>query len=439
MKVTTPFYPNPQSTISLQAILACMGGNIIEWYDFMIYGYFSGIIGRVFFPPADQIASLLLSLSVFAIGVIARPIGGIFMGHIGDKISRKSSLLMSIYLMFGSTLMIGLLPSYQTIGLMAPIFLFVLRILQGLAMGGEYAGTMVFLIESSPENKRGFYGSLATLSLVIGMALGAGMAALVNFFFQEEEILNWAWRIPFFVSFLGVLYTLYMRKTLNDPREFSVLKETNNIAPNPFKVMWAQYSPLVLKCILFQTVLAIGMYTVTVYSNNYIREFLPLSKTQGFLVNMIATVVLGISAVLSGLISDWIGRRTVIITSCLAIIICSFLSVYLSETREMMYFFYSQILLLFSVGQFLGVTPSALAEHFPIQLRYTAMAFTNNIVMAIFGGTAPLVILYGISLTGDPFIPAYYLTFGALVSLAFGLILFPAGHCSRRETPWLAK
>ncbi|WP_052046121.1 MFS transporter [Candidatus Paracaedibacter symbiosus] len=216
-QITTPSY---------KTLVACMGGNIIEWYDFMIYGYLSSIMGQIFFPSSSKIASLLLSLTLFAIGVIARPLGGIVIGHIGDKFSRKNSLMLSVYLMFGATALIGILPTYHQIGILAPIILFSLRIIQGLAMGGEYAGTMVFMIESAPDNKKGLYGSLAALSLVIGMFLGASMATLIQQL-PQEKLLLWGWRIPFFVSVIGILYTLYMRKNLPDTPYFNFIKEKN--------------------------------------------------------------------------------------------------------------------------------------------------------------------------------------------------------------------
>jgi MHS family proline/betaine transporter-like MFS transporter len=411
-------------SLSYRTVLACMGGNIIEWYDFMIYGYFSSIIGRVFFPGTDQIASLLLSLSIFAIGVIARPVGGILLGHIGDKISRRTSLLISVYGMFGATVMIGLLPSYHEIGIIAPVLLFVLRMLQGLAMGGEYAGVMVFLSELAPMKKRGLYGSFAALSLVLGMVLGAGSSALINGLLMEEEILAWGWRIPFFVSVIGLIYTIYMRRILVDPNYFRFMKEKNRTANNPFNIMWCHFRDHLWQSILLQTVLAIGMYTVTIYSINSICEFHLLSKTQALAVNMMATLVLGASAVISGWLSDTLGRKNIIIFSCFLITASGFTSVYLAQSKDIYVYSISQILLAFSIGQFLGVTPSALADLFPIQIRYTATAFTNNLAMGIFGGTAPMVILYGINQTGDSFFPAYYLAFGALVSLVFALVLF---------------
>ncbi len=401
---------------SYKTLLACMGGNIIEWYDFMIYGYFSSIIGRLFFPSSNKTASLLLSLLVFAVGVIARPLGGIVIGHIGDKISRKRSLMLSVYLMFFATTLIGLLPTYEQIGIFAPIILFCLRIVQGLAMGGEYAGMMVLMVESAPANKKGFYGSLAALSLVTGMFLAACITMVVHQL-SEDQILAWGWRIPFFLSVGGLVYTLYMRRNLIEPAYFEAAKAMNQLISYPFKEMWHRYFSLTGYTILLQTVLAIGMYTITVYFINYSREFLPFSKVHTLSVNMLAMVVLGISAFLSGWLSDYFGRKKVLLVSCLLIMLAGFLSVYLTSLKELSSFLLSQVIFSFSIGQFLGTTPAALAEIFPPQIRYTSIAFTNNIAMGVFGGTAPLAIFYGMSLTDDPYIPAYYLALGAVISL----------------------
>lgn len=408
--------PKPDSPLPFKILLACLGGNIIEWYDFMIYGYFSSIIGQLFFPSNNKTASLLLSLMVFAVGVIARPLGGIVIGHIGDKISRKNSLMIGVYLMFFPTALMGILPTYHDIGVLAPILLFILRVLQGLAMGGEYAGAMIYMIESAPPKRKGLYGSFAALSLVAGMFLGSLMTMLVQQL-PEEIILAGGWRIPFLVSVIGLFYTIYMRQVLTDTPTFNKIKMRKELISYPFKEMWQKYTSFIGYTILFQTVLAIGMYTVTVYYINYSREFLPFPKLQTFSINMLATAILGVSAVLSGWLSDIFSRKKVLLNSTLLIIGCSFLSMYLSTFKEINLFLCGQIILSISIGQFLGATPTALAEFFPPQIRYTSIAFTNNAAMGIFGGTAPLAIFYGTSLTSDPYIPAYYLSLGAVISL----------------------
>ncbi|WP_010302096.1 MFS transporter [Candidatus Odyssella thessalonicensis] len=406
---------NNSSAPSYKTLLACMGGNIIEWYDFMIYGYFSSIIAQLFFPSTNKTASLLLSLLVFAIGVIARPIGGILIGHMGDRVSRKKSLILSVYLMFFATALIGLLPTYESIGLWAPLMLFALRIIQGLAMGGEYAGTMVFMVEIAPNERKGLYGSFAALSLVVGMLLASVVTLLIHQF-SNEQILAGVWRLPFLLSVLGLACTLYMRRNLIDPSYFDYVKARKQLSSSPFKQMYSTNLPLIIRMILLQTVLAIGMYTITVYFVNYVREYLQSYNHYGFAINLIGMVVLGFSTVLSGWLSDVYGRRQILLWASVLIIFSSFISVYLSTFGHISLYLLSQIILCFAVGQFLGTTPSALAEIFASEIRYTSCAFTNNVAMAIFGGTAPTVIFYGLKLTEDPYVPAYYLTIGAIIS-----------------------
>ncbi|WP_075553161.1 MFS transporter [Candidatus Paracaedibacter symbiosus] len=183
--------------------------------------------------------------------------------------------------------------------------------------------------------------------------------------------------------------------------------------------MWLNYWPVIWRSILLQTVLAIGMYTVTVYYVNYIREFLSASQTSAFICNMGATLMLGASAILSGWLSDLVGRKKMLLSASLMILTCGFISVYLSSLKHTYLLLLAQMVLSFSIGQFLGATPAALAEIFPIRIRYTAIAFTNNICMGIFGGTAPLTIFYWTHYTGDIYVPAYYLAGGAIVSFIF--------------------
>ncbi len=201
-----------------------MIGNAIEWYDFVIYGYFAVIFGTLFFPNADPLAQLLASWGVFWTGFLARPLGSLVFGHIGDKTSRKGALALSIYIMAIPTALMGCLPTFEQIGLAAPLLLILMRTCQGFAIGGEFTGSMVFIVEHAPQSKRGFFGSFASFSAVIGVILGSTFVAALNAYLSTESMQSFGWRIPFIVSILGSVVVGYMRSNLNDPTVYLEVK-----------------------------------------------------------------------------------------------------------------------------------------------------------------------------------------------------------------------
>ncbi|MBT5541013.1 MAG: MFS transporter, partial [Alphaproteobacteria bacterium] len=228
-----------------KTLLPCMIGNIIEWYEFMLYGYFATVIGTLFFPPMEGLYPLVFSFAIFSVGLFVRPIGGIVLGHIGDKLGRKKSLILSVYMMALPTAAIGLLPTYATIGALAPILLVCMRILQGFAMGGEYAGTVVSILEHSPNKKRGLYGSLAALSLVSGMLLGSIAGASCEAFLSQEELYTWGWRIPFFLGLVGAIWGMYMRRSLEETGKYLDCKNENRLSRLPIGELFQNFPKIV--------------------------------------------------------------------------------------------------------------------------------------------------------------------------------------------------
>ena len=197
-------------------ILSCVIGNALEWYDFIIYGYFAPILGQLFFPTTDRYSQLMCSFGALAAGFVTRPLGAVLFGHIGDKSSRIIVLMLSIYIMSIPTTLIGCLPTYAQIGWLAPLLLTVFRILQGLAIGGEYTSSMVFLVEHAPIDKRGFLGSWATCSLIIGVIIGSSVVTFITHFLTPQQVLSFGWRIPFILSMFGCAIGIYVRRHLKD-------------------------------------------------------------------------------------------------------------------------------------------------------------------------------------------------------------------------------
>ena len=207
-----------------RVILSCMIGNALEWYDFALYGYFATTIGQLFFPKFSTVASLMATFGVFAAGFIMRPLGGLIFGHIGDKIGRKSALLWSIYLMAIPTTLIGLLPTYEQIGWLAPLLLTFIRLAQGLSMGGEFTGSMIFVVENAQQGNRGLYGSWVVFSLLVGILVGSAIATSTCYFLSEDQVMDWGWRIPFLLSVGEGVWDLLCAERFESPNNLQKLK-----------------------------------------------------------------------------------------------------------------------------------------------------------------------------------------------------------------------
>ena len=399
-----------------KSLLACAIGNIIEWYEFIVFGYFANVIGVLFFPDSSPLLSLFKAFGVFALGIMVRPLGGIFFGHVGDKFGRKNALFLSMALMSVPTFLIGLLPTYETIGIAASVLLIFIRFLQGLAMGGEYAGTMTYLVERANIGNKGFYGSIAALSLVVGMALGSFASAILHTNLNQDQILKWGWRIPFLISSIGIAWALYLRFNLQESQIFIDSQKSMHQSKSPLREVFSKDLKTNLITIFAQCYLAVGMYTLTVFFSNYAQQ-----NFKGFspsLLNTPGILLIGLMAIISGRLSDKRGEKVVLTFVCLSAIPICFFFIPLLESKDINSFLIAHLGLCALTGCFLGPIPSFLAGCFPVNTRYTNIALSNNLSMGIFGGTAPMIITYLMGIfPNQTAIPIYYLMISASVSL----------------------
>lgn len=400
-------------------IISCAIGNILEWYEFMIFGYFAPIIGTLFFPSSSSLISLFKAFGVFAIGVFVRPLGGILFGHIGDKYGRKPALIYSIYLMSFPTIAIGFLPDYNSIGIIAPITLLIIRVLQGLSMGGEYAGTMTYLVESTEQSRRGFFGGFAACSLTIGMALGSLVFTLTHVLLEKDQILSWGWRIPFLISVVGLLWGIYLRTRLQDPPIYLDSIHKYGSSKFPIKEIFQHDFKHLLHTILVQCFLAVSMYTLTILYTMYAKDHFVLSNAplSSLILNTPGIIAIGVAAVVSGKLSDLYGKKKVLIWSSGLSILVAYLTCPLITQGSKLSFFIAHFSLSILTGCFLGPIPALLAESFRTKIRYTSIALSNNLSMGIFGGTAPVVITYLIDKFNTNCTPNYYLMLSAAISI----------------------
>lgn len=399
-----------------RVILSCMIGNALEWYDFALYGYFATTIGTLFFPKFSTFASLMATFGIFAAGFIMRPLGGIIFGHVGDKIGRKKALLWSIYLMAIPTTLIGLLPTYEQIGWIAPLLLTFIRLAQGLSMGGEFTGSMIFVIEHAQQNNRGLYGSWVVFSLLLGILIGSAAATFTCYFLSEEQVLNWGWRIPFLISIIGGFVGTAMRRMIKEPPQFAKAKELHKELSTPVVELFKHHFKTILHVIMIDMTLAVGFYLIVTFMNNFLTALLRFNMFTSLMMTTISMLAMGIAIPFSGWLSDKIGRRPVLISSALGFVVFAYPLFRALEggfTVSLM----AQIVLSFLMGLFFAPIPATLVERFPMNVRYSGLGVAHSLSMAIFGGSAPLIATWLIHMTENNAAPALYLSLASSISV----------------------
>lgn len=411
MKIRGTVIPSQQNRH--RNILSGAIGNVLEWYDFAIFGALAPTVGKLFFPSDDAVASLLAAFAVFAVGYVARPVGGIFLGHIGDRIGRKPALILSISVMGIATLAIGLLPVDAQIGPLAAILLVILRIVQGLSVGGEYPASIVFLAEHAPSEHRGFYTCWPMFGSVLGFLLGAAIAALLTNFLKAEAIETWGWRIPFIlgaaIAVLGVIF----RRHMSEPPAFTGSEQD---ATMPIVRAFHEHWRAILRIIGLTSVNAIGFYLIWAYATSYLTERMHVSTAKALDINTLSLAVMAPLVPIAAILSDRLGRKPLLYFVALGSLIFALPLWWLMHHQSFGLILAGQIgfAVLYAAG-YAGLS-AVMAETLPTGVRCSAASIGYNLCMAAFGAT-PLVATYLVSRTSDDFIPAYYLMAAAIVSL----------------------
>src|SRR5690625_1138802 len=407
-----------------KAIIAGGLGNFVEWFDFGLYAQFATLIGMHFFPSDNPTASLLASFAAFAVGFLARPLGSIIFGHIGDRMGRRAALSLAVLIMSVATFAIGLLPSYLTIGIAAPIILVAIRLLQGLSAGGEYAGSASFIIEYAPSHKRGMYGAVTPASVGLGTAAGALVGLLVTTSMTPESLESWGSRIPFLVAGPLGLIGLYLRLRIQDTPAFQAVKDAAQKAKHPpivraFRDAWKTMLIVFLWCALN----GVGFYLLSGYMVAYNTEVLNYDQSEALLSYMIALLVFTGAVLLAGLLVDKFNRRRIAIIASIGMGVVAVPSFLIMGAGGLAGTILGQSIYAFFIGIVSLITPMIMIEFFPAAIRYTASGFAYNMAYGVLGGTAPLVATWFINQTGDPISPAYYIVvlavLGAVVATGF--------------------
>ncbi|MBS0350523.1 MAG: MFS transporter [Proteobacteria bacterium] len=398
-------------------LLSSILGNILEWYDFAMYGYLAAIIGALFFSSKDSITLLLQAFSVFAIGYLARPLGGIIFGYLGDKYGRSKALRFSLYLMGVSTLLMGALPTYHQIGVAATILLVLLRIFQGISAGGELVGSTVYMFEISKKKNQTFWCSFVTFSCTVGVLLGSLVATLLHHYFTVTQITNGFWRIPYFLGLLLVIFGIWARSILVEPEEFEQVMAKNQQPRFPiFDALQFSYKAM-LQVAALNIFIAIAFYGLFLWMPTYLHVFLHYSAEQALFVNTTAMILLVALTPIAGLLADKFGRKWVALLSPLSIALLSFLLFKKMITADFSIILI--ILCLFSICFSLieGTTAAITANLFPVRHRLSGIGFAYNLSMSIFGGTTPLICTYLIARAHFLLVPALYITGAAVIGI----------------------
>lgn len=406
-----------------KTLIAGMVGNILEWYDFVVYGFLAGILGKLFFPSGDPTVELLKSYIVFAVGFLARPLGATLFGFLGDKIGRKRALMISIILMATSTTAIGLLPTYYQIGILAPILLFLLKILQGLSVGGEYTTSVSFVVEHAPKNKRGLFGSIAILGAVVGILLGSASGALITKILSEEALYSYGWRLLFFTGVVLGFLGYYVRRNIEETPKFKEIEEKKDIDKNPLLDLIKNAKFEFLTTFSLSVFQAVGFYTIFVYLSQHLINFLKFPKPVALSINTVSMIVLTILIPIFGILSDKFGRKPFILFSTGMTFLLAYPIFLFISSGDVFNAQLGQIIFAVVTAGFMAVLPTTLVEIFPTKIRNTGYSIGYNLPFAIFGGTAPLIATKLIMKTGNLASPSFYLMFASAVAFIAGMFL----------------
>ena len=400
-----------------KVLTASFIGNFVEWFDYASYGYFATVIAAVFFPEIAPQAALLATFAVFAISFVIRPIGGIVWGSIGDRIGRKTALSWSILIMSGATTVIALLPSYHQIGMLAPVLLLLVRMVQGFSASGEYAGATSFLAEYAPPAKRGFYTSMVPASTAAGLLAGSLMSALLFSQLETAQLHGWGWRLPFLLAFPLGLVGLYIRLKLEDTPKFRELEAKHHVEATPTCELFTTYRKPIIRAFAVTCLNAVGFYLILSYMPTYLITEMGMEESASFLANSIALFAYIFLIFLMGLLSDRFGRKTALIAASVLFIVLTVPLFGMLEGASFAMIVLIQVIFgaLLTVND--GTLPCFLTEIFPTRVRYSGFAFSFNTANALFGGTAPFVATWLISATGSKTAPAWYLVAAAVVAL----------------------
>jgi MHS family proline/betaine transporter-like MFS transporter len=387
-------------------------GNVLEWYDFAVYGYFAAAIGRAFFPSEDPIAQVLAAFGIFAVGFLMRPIGGAVIGAIGDRLGRRAALTFSVAAMAIPTFLVGVLPDYHTLGIAAPILLTLLRMVQGLSVGGEYTTSIIFIIEQSPPNRRAFVGALGCCGAVAGILLGSATGALLASVMSEQALESWGWRLPFLLGLIVGIAGVVLRRHVHEaPRGAQAVR-------SPLVETVRNHGPLLGKLAALSVFNSVGFYLIFVYVVSWLQLADGIAPATALAINSASMFAMLPVMVLMGWLSDRYGRRPVMLSAAGLGFVGALPFFWLMHQPDPTLILLGQLGFVLSVGAFIGAQPALMVEAVPAEIRCTAIALGYNVTLGVLGGFSPLVATWLVHRTANDFSPAFMIMVAAAISFA---------------------
>lgn len=404
-----------------RVVLAGAIGNLLEWYDFGLYGLLAPVLASLFFPGHNRMASLLAVYGGFAGGFAMRPIGAIVLGHLGDRVGRKFVLTLSVLLMGIATVTVGILPTYAAVGIWAPILLILIRLFQGFSVGGEFVDSVTYLVEVVPARRRGIAGSVANIGATAGMLLAAGVAAAITGWAGSARLDAWAWRLPFLLGGAVAAAAYLLRRHLPETAH-QEKPEKSEKRESPLRLAIREQPRVMLACVLFTSGYGITNYLIMVFLPTYAHEFGHVTENHALQINTAGQAVAFLAVPLAGWVSDYVlSRRTILAVAFAAQAIFSWEAFRLAEHGGGLWA--SQLTLALLLAIVMGTAPAMLAEQFRAGYRVSAHAVTFNIGIGIAGGTAPMVAVALIQAFSNTMAPAAYLIAAAVLSAVSVLAL----------------
>lgn len=402
------------SRLRLRIIVAGSIGNLLEWYDFAIYGYFAAQIGRAFFPQADPVAQILAAFGIFAVGYVVRPLGGVLIGHIGDRYGRQRALIFSITAMAAPTLLVGILPGYHTLGEAAPVLLTLLRMIQGLSVGGEWTTSFTYLVEHAPPGRRGLLSAIACCGGTLGVLAGSATGAVLAVLLSPDALDSWGWRLPFLFGFFVAIAGFLLRR-----KSVGVAEITGMSAGLPLVETLRHHFWLVVRLAGVTVFLAVGFYLVFLYMVSWLQSVDGVDPARALTINTASMAAMIPVLLAAGWLSDRIGGRPPVMLAAMAGAIVGAIPLFLlMHQNATLPIAAGQIALVILVGSVSAMTPAFMVEATPPSIRCTAIALGYNIPNGLLGGMTPLAATWLVERTDVDLSPAFMMIAAATISFA---------------------
>lgn len=409
--------PLTRSSSPRKVLIGAGVGHFVEWFDMGIYGTLSTIIAANFFAEGDPAAALLATFAVFASGFVVRPLGALFFGPLADRIGRQRVLAMIVIITSLATFSMGLIPGHASIGMYAPLLLVVARLVQGFAAGGETSSAVTLLFEYAPTNRRGYYTSFSSTFSFAAFVFGSGLVLALTAVLGDDAMTSWGWRLPFLVALpLGII-GMYLRLRLDETPEFRRLERTGKIAETPMRDSFRTGGKAMLALAGLVVIKGVGHWILQTFMPSYLQTSMHFSKVQSFAVTTVCLSVIAVGVLGMGLLSDTIGRKPLLIGSTVGFIVLTWPALWLMSLGSFAWAMVAMVGLGLLLAAYDGAIAATMAELFPPQIRSGGIAIPYNIIVSLFGGTAPYVATWLITATGNRLSPAFYVMFAAAITL----------------------